>query len=166
MCWKICHAKKLQYLDECIYESVSNVPAKWMIYKSNLRKWLESKRISSEIGDEIAKLEQLVEGNKIKIEAAQKTKNDLLMTLADSWKWNKQQRRSVKFKGVVFHIKTQIWHFYDIVMHQSWKIQTRIATFIELLHRRRERKKRSQILGSMDTKTKVYGFWTCCWSLA
>ena len=37
-----------------------------------------------EIGDEIAKLEQLVEGNKIKIEAAQKTKNDLLMTLADS----------------------------------------------------------------------------------
>ena len=43
-----------------------------------------------EIGDEIAKLEQLVEGNKI--EAAQKTKNVLLMTLADSPKWNKQQR--------------------------------------------------------------------------
>ena len=39
-----------------------------------------------EIGDEIAKLEQLVEGNKIKIEDAQKTKNDLLMTLADSRK--------------------------------------------------------------------------------
>ena len=39
----------------------------------------------------IFKLEQLVEGNKIKIEAAQKTKNDLL-ALADSRKWSKQQR--------------------------------------------------------------------------